>query len=142
VTCRVKDTIHIEATCESKHSSSIDVITCYNGKHQPLGDATTHDASISKSNFFLKICFGYVLHESSWIKIVVLVLCFFNFWSHIGVHVLKVKFCHDCDLKTPLWFQASFLIWISFMILVSKLELTLYLQSLHYIQCSFCRTLS
>jgi hypothetical protein len=41
--------MRIEATCESKHSSSINVIMCYDGKHQPLGDATTHDASSSKS---------------------------------------------------------------------------------------------
>jgi len=65
VTSRVKDAMRIEATCESKHSSSINVITCYNGKHQPLGDATTHDASSSKSKKFFLICFGFVLHESS-----------------------------------------------------------------------------
>jgi hypothetical protein len=57
--------MRIETTCQSNHSSSIDVIPCYNGKHQPLGDATTHDASISKSKKFLLICFGFVVHESS-----------------------------------------------------------------------------
>jgi hypothetical protein len=63
VTSKVKDAMCIEATCESKHYSSINVITCYNGKHQPLGDATTHDASSSKFKKFLNFCFGFVLHE-------------------------------------------------------------------------------
>jgi hypothetical protein len=61
---------------------------------------------------------------------------------------LESQLCVGCYFvmfvifKSPLWFQAPFMIWVSFMILVSKLEVTLYLQSLHYVQCSFCCTLS
>jgi hypothetical protein len=77
VTSRVKDVMSIEATCESKHSSSINVTSCYNGKHQPLSDATTHDASSSKSKkFFFKfvLVLFFVNHHES--KLLFWWLCF------------------------------------------------------------------